>query len=72
MLDPTESKPELDYREFGDMFFDLGRDPLEMNNGINDPAYDQKIRELRKYYEEFVENTPATGKKETIASLIGE
>lgn len=69
MLDPTKSKQELDYRDFGDMFFDLRRDPLEMNNGIDDPAYEQLIGELRKHYEEFVENTPDTGKKEMIASL---
>lgn len=71
MLDPTASRPELDYRDFGDMFFDLRRDPLEMNNGINDRAYEQQIGELRKHYEEFVEHTPATGKNEMLETLIG-
>jgi arylsulfatase A-like enzyme len=70
MLDPTSAKPDLDYREFGDMFFDRSKDPLEVENGIGDPAYQAQIDLLRGYYDEFVQNTPATGKEEMIENLL--
>jgi arylsulfatase A-like enzyme len=70
MLDPTSAKPDLDYREFGDMFFDRSKDPLELENGIGDPAYQAQIDLLRGYYDEFVQNTPATGKEEMIENLL--
>ena len=72
MLDATAAKKDLDYRDFGDMFFDMRNDPLEVKNGINDPAYQKQIEMLRDYYDEFVQNTPATGKNELIRSLLGE
>jgi len=70
MLDPTSARPELDYRDFGDMFFDMKNDPLEIKNGINNPAYQDQIDLLRAYYEEFIKNTPARGKKEMIDNLL--
>jgi len=69
MLDPTAAKPDLDYRDFGDMFFDRQNDPLETKNGIKNPAYQQQIEELRKYYEDYKQKTPATGKNELIETL---
>ncbi len=66
MLDPNPVYPKFDYREFGDMFFDIKNDPLEVDNKINDKGYSKKITKLRSYYQEFVENTPATGKIELI------
>lgn len=69
MLDPTAAKPDLDYRDFGDMFFDMKQDPLEVENRINDPDYQEQIQELRSYYNEFIQQTPATGKNELIGSL---
>jgi arylsulfatase A-like enzyme len=69
MLNPTASRPNLDYREFGDMFFDRTDDPLEINNRINDPGYREEIEQLRQYYDDFVDNTPSIGKNEMIESL---
>ncbi len=70
MLDPTPARKDLDYRDFGDMFFDMSSDPLEMENGIDDPRYQKEIALLRGYYEEFVQNTPSTGKDEMIKQLL--
>jgi hypothetical protein len=70
MLDPTRAKKELDYRDFGDMFFDRNKDPLEVNNGINNPDYLEQIALLRGYYEEYVKQTPSTGKEEMIKNLL--
>jgi hypothetical protein len=66
MLDPTVVHPNWDYREFGDMFFDRGKDPLEIDNRIADTAYRDDINTLRGYYKKFTENTPATGKEELV------
>lgn len=66
MLDPNPVRPNFDYREFGDMFFDRIKDPIEVDNKIGDNKYKKEIAELRGYYEDFVENTPATGKDELI------
>jgi arylsulfatase A-like enzyme len=62
MLSPTPAHPDLDYREFGDMFFDRKKDPLEVDNRINDPEYLEQIAKLRAYYEEYKANTPSTGR----------
>ncbi|WP_319589330.1 sulfatase-like hydrolase/transferase [uncultured Draconibacterium sp.] len=62
MLDPNPVWPQFDYRKFGDMFFDMKKDPLEVDNKINDKKYKKEITKLRTYYEEFVNNTPSTGK----------
>ena len=66
MLDPTAVHPDWDYREFGDMFFARASDPLEIENEINEPGHAGEIEKLRAYYEEYVQNTPATGKDEMI------
>ena len=66
MLDPTEVHKNWDYREFGDMFFDMQKDPLEVDNRIKDEKYKKDISRLRDYYSEYVKNTPATGKNELI------
>lgn len=69
MLDPSPAQKKLDYRDFGDMFFDRTKDPLEVDNRINDPAYKDQIALLRQYYEEFIEKTPSAGKDELIAKM---
>ncbi len=66
MLDPTVVHPNWDYREFGDMFFDLQIDSLELHNQINNEAYQEEVMKLWSFYNEYVENTPATGKNEMI------
>ena len=66
MLDPTVVHRDWDYREFGDMFFDRGKDPLEIANHIGDKRYRDEINNLKGYYEEYVTNTPATGKEEMV------
>lgn len=66
MLDPNPVYPKFDYRAFGDMFFDLKKDPLEVDNMIADKQYQKEITKLRTYYQEFIRNTPSTGKDELI------
>ena len=63
MLDPTIVHPNFDYREFGNMFFDMKNDPLEVDNRINDINYRKEITKLEKYYDDFLKNTPPTGKE---------
>ena len=48
------------------MYFDLKKDPLEIDNRIGDKKAQKDIMKLRGYYDEFVKNTPATGKEERI------
>ena len=48
------------------MYFDLTNDPLEIHNRIKDINYQKDIAKLRGYYDEFVRNTPATGKDEIV------
>lgn len=67
MLDPTVVYKNQDYRAFGDMFFDMEKDPLEIENKIDDKKYQKDILNLRRYYDEFVSNTLATGKEEMIS-----
>ena len=52
--------------DFGDMFFDMKKDPLETDNKISDIKYQKEIITLKGYYDEFVKNTPATGKNEMV------
>lgn len=66
MLDPSDYKRQFDYRDFGDMFFDKGEDPLEVRNGINDEAYQIQIQQLKAYYKEFEQSYPGIGKQEVI------
>lgn len=58
--------PSQDYREFGDMFFDRLKDPLEINNGINDQKNQQTIAQLRVFYDEFKKQVPGIGMKEIV------
>jgi len=62
MLDPTAVHPKFDYRDFGDMFFDMKKDPLEVDNRIDKKKYKMEIEKLRGYYDDFLNNTPSTGK----------
>jgi arylsulfatase len=64
MLDPTDYARNMDYRDFGDMFFVRSKDPGEVNNAIDDPAYTDVIKKLRAYYQEFEKKVPDTGKQE--------
>lgn len=66
MLDPTALHKNWDFRDFGDMFFDRTNDLPEVDNRIKDSRYQKDIAKLRGYYDEFVKNTPATGKDEMI------
>lgn len=66
MLDPTQLYPSNDFREFGDMFFDMDEDPLEVTNRINDENYANDIEQLRSHYAEYTRKTPATGKDELV------
>jgi len=64
MIDPTIVHKNWDYRNFGDMFFDMKKDPLKVDNRIQDVRYQKQINLLRGYYNEFIDNTPSTGKEE--------
>ncbi|MDX1702618.1 MAG: sulfatase-like hydrolase/transferase, partial [Melioribacteraceae bacterium] len=70
MLDPTVVHKDKDYRKFGDMFFDRNIDPLEIDNKIMDSKYEEDIRRLRGYYNEFKIKYPATGKNEKISMKL--
>ncbi len=64
IMKPNPVNPRQDYREFGDMFFDRIKDPLELNNGINDVNNQKSIAKLRSYYEDFKKQIPGIGTKE--------
>jgi arylsulfatase A-like enzyme len=66
MLDPTVLHKNWDFRDFGDMFFDRAKDLPEIDNRIKDSKYQIDIAKLRGYYDEFIQNIPATGKDEMI------
>jgi arylsulfatase A-like enzyme len=66
MLDPTALHKNWDYRSFGDMFFDLKKDSLELDNKIDEKQYDKDILTLRGYYDEFIKKIPSTGKDEMV------
>jgi len=72
MLDPTPLPKNKDYREFGDMFFDMIKDPLEIDNQIKNLKYQKKITKLRGYFEEYVRNTSAKGKEEMIEQALNK
>ncbi len=66
MIDPTVLHKNWDFRDFGDMFFDVKKDPIEVDNKISDKKYEKEISKLRGYYDEFIQNTLATRKEEMI------
>jgi arylsulfatase A-like enzyme len=70
MLDPTNLHTNWDYRSFGDMFFVRKEDPLEIENKINENKYRKEIQTLRKYYDEFVQRIPSTGKDEVVLQKV--
>jgi arylsulfatase A-like enzyme len=72
MLDPSVVHSNWDYREFGDMFFDLVKDPLEVENRISDSGYRKEIKRLSAFYSEYVATTPATGKNEMIQQKLNQ
>ena len=70
MLDPTPIHKNWDYRNFGDMFFDLKKDSPEVRNKIGEKQYEKDIRKLRNYYDEFVRIIPSTGKDEWVRQKL--
>ncbi|MDO8951144.1 MAG: sulfatase-like hydrolase/transferase, partial [Draconibacterium sp.] len=70
MLDPTPIHKNWDYRNFGDMFFDLKNDSLELDNKIDEKQYKSDINKLRNYYEEFLKIVPSTGKDEVVQQKL--
>jgi arylsulfatase A-like enzyme len=70
MLDPTPIHKNWDYRNFGDMFFDLKNDSLELDNKIDEKQYKSDINKLRNYYMEFLKNIPSTGKDEVVQQKL--
>lgn len=71
MLDPMGIPGQGDYRDFGDMFFDMKKDPLELRNKIDVKKYQETIARLRAYYEEYVSNTLDFGRTEMIQKNKG-
>ena len=41
----------------------MKKDPLEVDNKIGDKKYQKEINKLRGYYDEYLKNTPSTGKE---------
>jgi len=72
MLDPTVVHPNWDYREFGDMFFDMEKDPLELDNKIDDEKYQEEIKKLKGFYNNYLTITPSTGKDEMVKQKSNE
>lgn len=60
-IEPPYSR--FDFREFGDMIFDLEKDPTEVNNLIDTPKGKKIKAKLLKHYETWVKETPAKGKE---------
>ncbi|MCP4639339.1 MAG: sulfatase-like hydrolase/transferase [bacterium] len=65
-LDPTEYAAGRDFRSFGDMLFDLKKDPDETNNLIDKPEFANVQKQLREYFDDFTSTVPATGKNEIV------
>ena len=61
--------PKQDYRDFGDMFFDRIKDPLEIKNGINDPKNKKEIEKLKGYFDDFKNKVSGLGFKEITKKL---
>ena len=66
MIDPTVVHNNWDSRSFGDMFFDMEKNPLEIDNRISDIKLQKEIEKLKGYYNEFLIYTPAIGKDELV------
>ena len=63
---------KVDYRKFGDMYFDRNSDPLEIHNGIENNKYKNSIKQLRNYYSKFEKAVPDTGKQELINKTLNK
>lgn len=72
MLDPTPIHKNRDFRDFGDMFFVRAKDPLEIDNKIDDEKYNSDIQTLRNYYREFTKKIPDTGKQEVVEQKLNK
>ncbi len=49
---------KVDYRKFGDMYFDRNNDPLETHNVFQNNRYKNSIKQLRNYYSKFEKAVP--------------
>jgi arylsulfatase A-like enzyme len=64
---PLPMYAQRDHRgKFPDMLFDLEKDPLEVNNQIDNPELSSVQAELRQALKEWIAKTPATGKEEYV------
>ena len=70
MLDPNPISPKLDFRKYGDMYFDRNSDSLEIHNGIGNVKFKNSIEKLRNYYTEFQKAVPDIGKQELIYKTL--
>ena len=61
---------KVDYRKFGDMYFDRNSDPLEIHNSIQNNKYKNSIKQLRNYYSKFEKAVPNNGKQELIKKTM--
>ena len=58
MLDPTLARPENDYRDFGDMFFDMEKDPGEAINLAQENEISEQLPAIRERMEAIVSERP--------------
>ncbi len=72
MLDPTDYQREFDFRSFGDQFFIRQSDPLEMDNQIDNDAYEAEISKHNAYYQDFIARIPDIGKQELVGNRIAQ
>ena len=63
---------KVDYRKFGDIYFDRNSDPLEIHNSIQNNKYKNSIKQLRNYYSKFEKAVPDTGKQELINKTLNK
>ncbi len=61
---------KVDYRKFGDMYFDRNSDSLEIHNSIQNNKYKNSIKQLRNYYSKFEKAVPDIGKQELINKTL--
>lgn len=67
MLDPTDYARKFDFRSFGDQFFVMKSDSLELKNQIDNNTYKSEIGKLRKFYNDFSSRIKDIGKQEVIS-----
>ncbi len=64
--EPVIRPEKTDFRDFGDMFFDYRKNPLEVENDYSHPEYKKIINKLKCYYEDFQARIPDDGVVERI------